>query len=873
MKKPFLYFLQLIMGLLIACVLCTSCQKTTQPTSATQAITQDWQFRSLKKDKQWRSAQVPGTVHTDLLRHELIEPPYYRLNEHDLQWIDKTPWEYKTTFEVSESMYEMSHALLCFEGVDTYSKIYLNDTLLLETDNMFRAYEVECKNLLKPGKNQLTVRFDSPIERAMALYDSLGYTIPVSNNDLAEIGQVTGQKRVSVFARKAGYHFGWDWGPRLVTSGLWRPVTIRHWNNFKANGLYIEQKDHTEKAQLVAHVEVEATNSTDNMLFTVMVDGNSVAQIKQPIVAGKQTVAVPFEIEKPELWWPNGLGAQKLYNVTVSLADSHLYDTIAARIGLRTIKLVTEPDSLGTSFYFEVNGVPVFMKGANYIPQDVFLSEVDKSRYRHILQSAVDANMNMIRVWGGGVYEDDYFYELCDEMGLLVWQDFMFACALFPGDSRFLNSVREEATYNVKRLRNHPSIALWCGNNESLSAWKLWGWEREAIEKQGEAVAKTLWKAYEDVFHRVLPEVVQQYDSTRAYWASSPSSATGVEESTDHGDMHYWGVWWGQRPFTSYDSIMPRFMSEYGFQSFPALSTVNQYTLPEDHDIYSEVMKSHQRSSIGNGTIETYMLRHYRQPKDFAGYLYVSQLLQAYGIGYAMEAHRRQRERCMGSLYWQINDCWPVASWSSIDYYGRWKALHYTTKKAFSKVLVSFETLQDSVKVFIVSDSLKAFDGELAIQMMSFEGKTLNSWKVEANVPGNSSQRYWAMPKAAFDIAKNGSNTLLKASVSQHGKTIAENIVYLQPFKALDLPNPGLTYEISEHSDVYTIHLKTQYLAKNVYLSANLSGNFSENFFDLLPGEEKVVTIPKDGETNLKSFKAGLKVESLVDTYADGMVQ
>ncbi|MEM8508436.1 MAG: glycoside hydrolase family 2 protein [Bacteroidota bacterium] len=777
--------------------------------------------------------------------------------------MDKEDWEYKTTFLVDAKVLRRGHHEMVFKGLDTYAKIYLNDSLLLETDNMFRTYPVDVSQRLKAGENHLRVLLESPIHRGIEKYDSVPYVIPVSDNDLAEIGEVPENKKVSIYTRKAGYHFGWDWGPRLVTSGIWRPVVLKSWDDFRIKDLHIQQKSLDSLALLTARIAVEALEATElDMVLTV--DGKVLSETPLLVQAGTDHYDIPLSIRDPELWWPNGFGKQKRYTVAVQLKGRKSQDRASHRIGLRTIELVTEKDSIGSSFYFKVNGQPIFMKGANYIPNDVFLTRVDSSAYTKVVDAAVAANMNMLRVWGGGIYEDDLFYELCDEKGILVWQDFMFACAMFPGDPAFLENVRQEAIDNVKRLRNHPSIALWCGNNEILAAWKNWGWENEMIQTYGKAAADDVYAAYEAIFHEVLPGVVETYDASRPYWASSPSSAEGVPESLTDGDRHYWGVWWGKEPFANFEKEMPRFMSEFGFQSFPELSTVEKYTLPEDHDIYSEVMESHQRSSIGNVTIEEYMLRHYQQPKDFAAYLYVSHLLQAYGIGEGINAHRRNRERCMGSLYWQINDCWPVASWSSIDYYGKWKALHYEVQRAFEPVALNFTANPERTVLYVLNDRLEPVSGRLTLELLDFEGTQLETWKEQITVPPGSSQKAFTFRAEAFS-GYDPSKTVLWAKLHLQDSLVAEKIRYLSPFKELKLPNPELHYEIREKETTFEVTFTTQRLAKDIYLASSGSGNFSDNYFDLLPGQSKTVTIEKD--STLSNFEEDLRVITLKDSY------
>ena len=790
------------------------------------------------------------------------------MNEHDLQWIDKKDWVYQSQFPITEEVLEEPHIALLFDGSDTYGKVFLNDSLILETDNMFRNYEADVKPILRLGENTLRIVLASPIKKGIEKYDALDYTIPVSDNDLAQIGKVEDEKQVSIFTRKAGYHLGWDWGPRQVTSGIWRPIKLKHWKTLKMDDLFIQQKSIAEDtARLTAKIDWELDAEIETATLELFVNDTLNKTLEIQPKTGRNTLAIPFDIAEPKRWWPNGMGQQTLYQVRARITADGYYDETSHCVGLRTIELVREPDSLGTSFYFKVNGHPTFMKGANYIPQDVFLTRPDSTAYQHIVSSAKAANMNMLRVWGGGIYENKAFYELCDEMGLLVWQDFMFACAMFPGDKDFLENIRQEAIDNVKRLRNHPSIALWCGNNEILSAWENWGWKDEVTRTQSQQVADTIWKAYDDIFHKVLPEVVKTYDNDREYWPSSPGSDFAEKESYEKGDAHYWMVWWGKQPFSEYKVAIPRFMSEYGFQSFPSFQSVTNYTQKEDHDVYSEVMKSHQRSSIGNETIEEYMLRHYRRPKDFETFLYVSQLLQSHGIQLGIEAHRRNRERCMGSLYWQINDCWPVASWSSIDYYGQWKALHYAAKKSFQNLLVSIDMDDTKIHLYTVSDVLESLDATLKVRLMDFQGNNLKTLEESILIPPNQAKNHFTWQKKDLLDKIEAAEVLLHAELVVNDSVVSENIQYFLPFKALDFPQPRVQYDIREIDTNFEVLLKTDVLAKNVYLSCGSAQNFSDNFFDMLPQTEKKVTIPKGTFKDIASFRNELKIITLVDSY------
>jgi len=819
-----------------------SCQPKDPSLLVVKEVHEGWQFSEAGKED-WLPANVPGCVHTDLLTNKKIEDPFYRLNEHKLQWIDKKDWVYKTTFSLKRSLLRHDRVVLDFKGLDTYADIFVNGEKIDSTDNMFREYRVDVKPFLKTGDNELKILFHSPIREGLKKYDANGYVIPVSDNDLAELGQVDGGKKVSIYTRKAGYHFGWDWGPRLVTSGIWRPVYLEAWDDARIENLHIVQ--HEVKKDMSTFTAVAEIESENNRTAHLQIENDGKVLASADVLLEKGTAAYPvdFRIASPKLWWTNGLGKQPLYLIKAKLDVGDRTTERSERIGIRTLELVRDQDGKGTSFYFKLNGVPVFMKGANYIPNDIFPSRVTDDQYRKVISTAKTSNMNMLRVWGGGIYENDIFYDLCDEAGILVWQDFMFACAMFPGNEHFLDNVKAEAADNIRRLRNHPSIALWCGNNEILSAWTGWGWKEKAEAESKENAGK-IWTAYENIFHRILPEAVKKYDPSVAYWSSSPSAGTGIPADLANGDEHYWGVWWGKEPFQNYATHIARFMSEYGFQSFPELRTIKQYALPEDYDINSDVMNSHQRSSIGNQTIEYYMLQDYKKPKDFSSFLYVGQVLQAEGIKFALEGHRRAMPYCMGSLYWQINDCWPVASWSSTDYYQRWKALQYYAKKGFAPVLVSPYIEGKFLKVGIVNDELRKINGELKLSMIDFNGRSVWEKSVLADIPGNSSATYFEVNQFDFLHQKNTKHQLLVAELLEKGKTLSRNVFYFRPVRELNLPVPDVKYDVQPVDGGYQITLQSDKLAKNLYMTiGDEEGFFSDNYFDLLPGEKVKVKL------------------------------
>jgi beta-mannosidase len=813
-----------------------------------------WRFREAGKGE-WHPASVPGCVHTDLLADRLIEDPFYRDNEQKLQWIGKTDWEYETTFTAPPSVLKRRNVELVFEGLDTYADVFLNGQLLLRADNMFRTWRVDCKAALRPGENTLRVLFHSPVNEVLPLMAKMSYQLPAPNDQ--------GEK-TSPFTRKAPYQFGWDWGPRFVTSGVWRPVSLEAWDTARVNDLRLVTKQvGNDAATMNAEVEVISDGEADaTVLLEDATDKKSVARKTVKLARGWNKVALDFTLPHPSLWWPNGLGAHPLYDFTARLlVGGKVLDQASTRTGIRSLELRRQKDGWGESFEFVVNGVPVFAKGANWIPADSFPTRMTRERYRQLVESARDANMNMLRVWGGGIYESDDFYELCDEMGLLVWQEFMFACSMYPGDQAFLDNVRAEAVDNVKRLRNHPSIVLWCGNNEVETAWDHWGWKQN--------LPASLWDDYKKIFHGVLPEVVAEYDPTRPYWPSSPSS--NLEDDPDSqrvGDVHYWQVWHAAAPFTEYEKQFPRFMSEYGFQSFPSIETVNAYTVPSDHDIQSPVMLAHQKHPRGNQLIREYMLREYPEPKDFESFLYASQVLQAEGIKVGAEHLRRIMPRDMGSLYWQLDDCWPVASWSSIDYFGRWKALQYYARRFYSPLLISPHVEAGSVNVYVVSDRTQATPAELFVTLYDFDGHALSENRKSAVLSPLASKSYLTLTEDELLRGHDPKTVFLECELSVGGHIESTNHVFFRPFKELTLPSPHVTTYLEKTQGGFIVMIWSDKFARAVYLSAEgLDGYFADNYFDLVPGRPVTVEFRSRRQIKLDEFRKGLEVRSLVDAF------
>ncbi len=843
--------------------------KPSDQKAITMELNDQWQFRQVGWET-WLPAQVPGTVHTDLFVNQKIGDPFYRTNERDQQWIDKVDWEYCTTFDLGEQLMKKENIRLIFDGLDTYADVYLNGTKILAADNMFRQWQVDCRPLLKRTGNNLNIYFHSPVKIDLPKLEALGYQLPAVN-DQSENGGL-GDKKISVFARKAGYHYGWDWGPRFVTSGIWRPVHLLGWDKARINDIQIIQKRvDQDRAELSAVLEIESTADRTAMVSIQLNERPDVrAQRSVRLAQGMNRVPLDFQIDRPQLWWCNGLGEPHLYHLTAQLRiGKSLCDERLLSFGVRTLQVIQQPDQWGKSFYFELNGVPVFAKGANYIPNDNFLPRVTDERYEQMVKAAGDANMNMLRVWGGGIYENDIFYDLCDQYGIMVWQDFMFACSMYPGDEAFLASVKAEAIDNVKRLRNHPCLALWCGNNEIDAAWSHdtpggWGWK----ERFSEQLRTKLWNDYEAIFHQLLPKVIAEYDPKTFYWPSSPLADWNQRASynSTSGDVHYWGVWHGREPFENFKTRIGRFMSEYGFQSFPEFKTIKSYAIPADWDINSEVMMAHQRSGIGNQRIKEYMDMYYRNPKDFASLLYVGQVLQAEGIRSAIEAHRRSMPFCMGSLYWQLNDCWPVASWSSIDYFGRWKALHYFVRKAYQEILIVPTIEHEKFQVWVVSDRLQPFDAQLMFEIVNFEGERLWDASRAITVPGNSSQLYFETNVDELLKGMDRRRIVFRAALVDRERPMAENLYYFLPAKELDLPHPKIDMNVAEIAEGYRIQLSSDLLAKHVYLFLDeVDGFFSDNYFDLLPGQ--TVTIHFLCDQKIANFESKLRIMTLRDSY------
>ena len=804
-------------------------------------LDKEWAF-SQAGTGQWLPATVPGTVHQDLIDNDKLVNPFFGLNEEKVQWVEKEDWVYKTSFQVSEEQLARGGAVLEFQGLDTYADIYLNGSLLKSTDNMFMGYTLPVKEVLRKGENRLQVYFHSPIKKAMPQWETNGFVYPADNDH--------SDKRVSIFSRKAPYSFGWDWGIRLATSGIWRPVTLKFFDVARMEDYYVKQVSVTQElAEIENIVELESAQGAPQQVEVTLAysykGGDKVTIRKEmTLEPGMNRCTIPVKIEHPHLWMPNGWGEPALYDFEISVkAEGKQVASEKKRIGLRDIKVVLEDDKDGKAFYFVVNGQPMFAKGSNFIPNDAFLPKVTPARYHQLMKDVKDANHNLIRVWGGGIYEDNSFYEAADEMGILVWQDFIFACTTYPSDPNFLRRVAEEAEYNIKRLRNHASLAMWCGNNEIYEGLRFWGWKR----KFEPAVYEEMLKGYDKLFHQLLPSMVKEFDG-RFYMHGSPYEANwGRPNTWKIADSHNWGTWYGRKPFETLDTELPRFMSEFGFQSFPEMKNIATFAEPKDYALESEVMNAHQKASIGNALIKRTMALYYEDPKDFEELVYKGLVLQGFGVRHGIEAHRRNRPYCMGSLYWQLNDSWPVVSWSSIDYYGNWKALHYQGKRAFAPVLLNAFKEGEDLCFYALSDELKDHkDATLSLKLMDFNGKVLAKKEVKGEVPANASTVFHK--EAYADWAKNPTNTLLLMTLkNRKGEVLSEEIHYFSYPKDQELPETQVSYKVKQQDGKCEVTLSAKQLARDIFIEIPYQGaRFTDNFFDLLPGQTKKITITSD---------------------------
>jgi beta-mannosidase len=791
---------------------------------------------------------LPNTALNALHENSAIEDPFYRDNEKRLAWLERSEWVFEKTFDVPADALKSNHIELILKGLDTYADVYVNDNLVIKGSNMFLTYQKDIRNLLKETGNTLKIYFFSAVQKDKVRAD----------NNFVDLPAIPENTRV--FSRKAGFHYGWDWGPRLVTCGV-QDASLHCWSDVKiTDALFIKEGLNSQNATIKTKMTVQADH---DMTTNISVSFDSTYNTTQKILlsAGENEVEMEVNIPNPKLWWTHNLGTPYLYNVKMSVGtEGGVKAEKNLKYGIRTIELVQEKDAKGESFFFRLNGLPIFSKGANMIPLHVFQERVKPEFQDHILQSAVDANMNMLRVWGGGIYQPDDFYQKCDEKGLLVWQDFMFACAMYPGDEVFLDNVRAEATEQVIRLRNHACLALWCGNNEINEAWHNWGWQPRFNPDQKDYI----WKSYTDLFQKMLPNIVQEFGNGTQYHESSPRYGRYDKRSYTEGDNHDWFVWHDEKPFEHFEQKIPRFMSEYGFQSLPDWTTLLSFTKPEDRNLESEVMTIHQKHPKGNAIMKKYIAKDYPNPRSFEDFTYLSQLVQAEGISKAIEAQRRSMPHCMGSLYWQLNDVWPAASWSSMDNFGRWKALHYAAKSAYDNILISPVMTKDSFLVHIVNDYPTNIEGELFVYVTDFEGRTTFMEGRTKIIAANASQMAHGIALKTMLNEQNPRTAYISITFKPKDKTPITRTAYFVPPKELSLiKNAQIIKDISGTKDGYLIRLRSNVLVKNAYLSTTVEGHFDRNYLDILPGQDFVFHFKT--KASMPEVLDNLKIKSLAD--------
>ncbi|HKK41866.1 MAG TPA: glycoside hydrolase family 2 protein, partial [Bacteroidales bacterium] len=759
----------------------------------------------------------------------------------------------------------------------------------------FREWKINIKNIAREGKNTLRVQFHSPTAMGLLHKDKWNIEAPIGYNfDFGPGIKIMGGPTsdcppIGPYTRKAAYMYGWDWSPTLTTSGIWRPVYINAWDEATINNMEVVQDEVNNKtADLTVMTAIRSASSLDAVLTVSYKTGSKspqTASVPVKLEEGLNNIPVKITINHPELWWPNGMGEHPVYEFTASLTENDkTIDEIKTRTGLRTVRLVRDKDKEGKSFYFEINGIPVFAKGADYVPTDIFPSRTTPEHYKRLLESAADAHINMLRVWGGGIYESDLFYDLCDELGIMIWQDFAFAIYQMPGDKEFLNSISHEVSENIKRLRNHPSIVLWCGNNETELIWKMvmkrfFGLKTPdfdmplfnalksiPITPVREETTEKVIKAYDDVFYGIIPDSINRLDhNKRPYWPSSPSSG-GKDEPYNQlsGDAHYY-VAYMNAPFEAYYTERSRFFSEHGFQSYPDFNTVKKFTESADWDYLSPIMQYHQRASNGNQVIDKYMKMYYHYPKDFETYLYVSQVMQADVMKIAFETHRRSRPFTMGTLYWQLNDVWPVASWSGIDYLNHWKALHYQVKRSFSKVILAPQYYRDTLHIYLVSDSLKNISARAEIRIMDFNGRVLKKLTFPARLGANTAGLIYMKEGKKLLPGIDTTNIMGNVKLVKGGKTLASNNFFFTAYKNLNLPKAIINKQITPIANGFKIQLTSDTFARAVFLRTEHDGFYSDNYFDLLPGETRIITCTT--KQDQADFEKELKIISLADSY------
>jgi len=830
----------------------------------TQSLTGAWQFRQAGTEE-WLAAAVPGGAHTDLLALGRIPDPFVGDNERRVRWVAEADWEYRRSFTAAPELLGEERLWLVCDGLDTLATVMLNGHTLGSTANMFRQYRWDVTPFIrgldelgKPVANELLITFASPV-RCAAEKEAIR---PLPGVSQAIPG--------GPYLRKAPCHFGWDWGPQLPPAGIWKDLRLEGYTAARLTDVHVRQHHVGGKIDVEVQAEVERIGTTAQPLTLAVTitapDGRALAG-RAPVLDGHAGLKIP--ITDPRLWWPNGYGEQPLYKIEVNAEVEATVPalTLASKsyvIGLRTIELRQDQDQWGRSFAFVVNGVRFFAKGSNWIPADSFPARITEEQLEGLIRAAAESHQNMLRVWGGGFYEDERFYDLCDRYGILVWQDCVFSCSIYPLDKPdFIENVRVEVSENIRRLRHRASLALWCGNNEMEQGWTEWNWDKPELQD--------LKAAYDRFFHHTLAEWCAALDPDHAYWPSSPSSGTPFDRPNGQlqGDAHYWDVWHGRKPFTAYRDQYPRFMSEFGFQALPPLATIRTYAAEEDWNMTSYVMEQHQKNASGNSLMVGQMLDSFRLPKDFPSLVYLSMVLQAEGIRYGVEHWRRHMDRVAGTLYWQLNDCWPVASWSGLDYFGRWKALHYAARRFYSPVMLSVEDRPPEQTVYVSSDLREAWEGAVRWSLETLRGDVLDAGREPVHATPLAATHVRTLDFAGRLSDDNRRDLIFVAELWQGDHRLALQAATFVPTKHLLLVDPGVTATLESNDGHLVATLASRSLARLVELS--LEGAdviFSDNYFDLPAGRQMAVSCPLPAGWTLAQARNTLKIRSVYDSYA-----
>lgn len=804
-----------------------------------QNLELEWDYYHPQKNE-WRDFGKKGSVQEVLIQSGEMPDPFYGTNENKFGWIENYNWEFKSLFYLSEEQLDHDFIELYFPNIDTYASVYLNDSLIYKADNAFIPHSVEMKKMAKSGLNELHLIIEPPVVYHKKMWDTIPYKLPAPN-DVHEIA-------IAPFTRKPQYQFGWDWALRMNTIGLNKPVEVKIYN---ANRIMNKTIRTVSVSDSLAEMELEifpiskrdSSFKLKSDLFGELTLFNENGRYKTKI-----------KVENPELWWPNGQGDQYLYtdNWEVFSENGQLIERLNIRFGIKTSELIQEKDQWGTSYYFKINGRTIFCKGGDYIPQEIFPSKVTDDAIIEMVQQMKAANFNMVRVWGGGYYPDDIFFETCDELGIMVWEDLMFACSMYPGDSLFLTIVKKEFEYQIPRIAAHPSVVLFNGNNEVEVAWNNWGFQI----KYGlyGSYAREIESAYDAIFKELAPGVVQQFSSI-PYIHTSPLSNWGKMDYYNHGSQHYWGVWHGKDPMEDFALKIGRFNAEYGFQSFPEFNTLRSFAADADMDLTSEVMKHHQKSYVGNGMILKHAKRLYGKPADFEEIVYYSQLTQAKAVGMAISGHRLDFPRCGGTLYWQVNDCWPAPTWSSIDYYGNWKALHYEVEKDYEPITVLEKILEDDKKeYYLISDLPDSASVEIKCEIRSVKGKLLYSKEWNQLFNGNGTVQ---LDISEFDECIKRKNVLVTFIwKDRNGKTFERNFEKeFKPKKANIRDVEIKLTNINPEAKTAQLIINNRKFLRDCWITSTKFGvRFNRNFLNLLPGEH-IIEINYKEIPELEDFK------------------